>query len=167
MTRERARSRRTTLVAIGSAVVLVLAGVALALALSHRGGSGAPTAAGAGILPTAPASALPRPSTRPATATATASVHGPWPVGSTAWTVVLASVPHRGHTRAALERTARGASLPGLPVRVLDSSQHPRLRPALWIVFAGRYATRAQAERSAERLRRAGTHHATVERLTG
>ncbi len=164
MTPERARSRRTTLVAIGSAAVLVLAGVALALALSRHGGSAAPTAPGAGVLPTAPASAPVRPAGRTA---ATRSASGPWPVGLTAWTVVLASVSHAGHPRAALERSARAASLPGLRAQVLDSSQHPRLRPALWIVFAGRYATRAQAERSAQRLRRAGSHHAVVERLQG
>jgi hypothetical protein len=165
VTRERARSRRTTLVAIGSAVVLVLAGVALALAFSRNGGSASPAASGAGVLPTAPASAPVRPATRPAATTIGAS--GPWPVGLTAWTVVLASVSHAGHPRAALERSARATSLPGLRAQVLDSSQHPRLRPALWIVFAGRYATRAQAERSARRLRRAGSHHAVPERLQG
>jgi hypothetical protein len=165
MTPEHARSRRTVPVAIGSAVVLVLAGVALALALSRGGGGGAPATSGAGVLPTAPASAPARPSTRPATAASGA--RGAWPVGLTAWTVVLASVSHKGHPRAALERTARAASLPGLQAQVLDSSQHPRLRPALWIVFAGHYATRAQAERSAQRLRQAGAHHVVVERLQG
>jgi len=162
MNPEHARSRRTAPVAIGSAVVLVLAGVALALALSRGGGGAASATEGAGVLPTAPASAPARPSTRPA-----AAPSGAWPVGLTAWTVVLASVSHKHHPRAALEQSARAASLPGLRAQVLDSSQHPRLRPALWIVFAGHYATRAQAERSAQRLRQAGSHHAVVERLQG
>jgi hypothetical protein len=164
VTPERARSRRTTLVALGSAAVLVLAGVALALALARHGGDAPPVASGVGVLPTAPANAPARPATRAAT---TRGAGGPWPVGLTAWTVVLANVSHAGHPRAALERSARAASLPGLRAQVLDSSQHPRLRPALWIVFAGRYATRAQAERSARRLRQAGSHHAVVERLQG
>jgi hypothetical protein len=165
VTPEPARSRRTTLVAIGAAVVLVAAGVALALALAGSSGRSASASVGVGVLPTAPVSAPVRSTSGPARGTSGAG--GVWPVGVTAWTVVLASVSHGGHSRAALERSARSASLPGLRVHVLDSSQHPRLRPALWIVFAGRYATRAQAERTARRLRQAGSHHATVERLTG
>jgi hypothetical protein len=161
VTQEHVRSGGGLVLAISGAVVLVAAGVVLAVALT-RGGSSA-AAPGLGVLPTAPATvattAAPLPSTpgvRP---------RGAWPVGLTAWTVVLATLAKHGHTRAAAERIARGVTAPG--IAVLDSSSHPRLRPGLWIVFAGRYSTRAQAARASRRLQSAGATHAVVERLTG
>ena len=159
------RPRRTPLLAGGAALVLVLAGAALAFALSGGGGGNTTSAPGVGVLATAPASA-PTPSTAPSTARARAA-SGAWPRGLSAWTVVIASISQRGHPRAAAERIARNASLPALPARVLDSSQHPRLRPALWIVFAGRYPSRAAAERAARQIQASGRRGAVVERLTG
>jgi hypothetical protein len=167
VTAERAGSRRLPLVAVGTALVLVLAGAALALALSQGGGGHTDTGpgAGVGVLPTAPASA---PHLSAAAAPRRrASTAGGWPRGLSAWTVVIATLAQHGHPRAAAERLARSASSPGLPATVLDSSQHPRLRPALWIVFAGRYPSRAQALRAARRVQAAGGHGAVVERLTG
>jgi hypothetical protein len=161
----RDRPRRTPLLAGGAALVLVLAGAALAFALSGGGGGHTGSAPGVGLLPTAPANA-PAPSTAPSTARAAATTAG-WPRGLSAWTVVIASITQHGHPRAAAERIARNASLPGLPARVLDSSQHPRLRHALWIVFAGRYPSRAAAERAARQIQASGRRSAVVERLTG
>jgi SPOR domain len=162
---ERARSRRAQLLALGTAVVLVVAGASLALVVS-RGSGGHPVAGpGVGVLPTAPLSA-PTPSTASSTSRP-APASGSWPRGVSAWTVVVATMSKHGHPRAAAERIARAASLPGLPARVLDSSLHPRLRPALWIVFVGRFSTRAQALRMARRVKATGAPSAVVERLTG
>jgi hypothetical protein len=167
VTPERARSRRAPLLALGTALVLVLAGAALALALSQGGSghTGAAPGVGVGVLPTAPASA-PQPSTAPSPRSSAVTA-GAWPRGVSAWTVVIATLAKHGHPRAAAERLARAASSPGLPAKVLDSSQHPRLRPRLWIVFVGRYPSRAQALRAARRVQAAGSRGAVVERLTG
>jgi SPOR domain len=147
-----------------STALLVLAGVALALVLS-RGGGGTEAGPGAGLLPTAPAS-IAHTATR-ATASRPAIAEGAWPVGATGYTVVIATLAKPGHARAAAERLARSVQAPGLVARVLDSSQHPRLRPAVWIVYVGRYSTRAPAARVARRLRASGIRRGVVERLTG
>ncbi len=147
-----------------TAAVLVLAGVGLALVLS-RGGGGHEAGPGAGLLPTAPASA-------PLTAARTAATRpqaapGSWPVGVAGWTVVIATLAKKDHRRAAADRLAATVLAPGLVGHVLDSSLHPRLRPAVWIIYVGRYPTRARAERSARQLLAAGTRRGVVERLTG
>jgi hypothetical protein len=143
--------------------VLVVTGVVLALAVSS-GGSSTRELPGAGVLPTAPAVV---PSTTTATRAAVPVGHAVWPVGVTAWTAVVATLAKHDHTRAAAQRLADGLHVPGLHVRVFDSSLHPRLRPATWIVFAGRFATRTTALRAARRLQAAGAARAVAERLTG
>jgi hypothetical protein len=150
--------------AVLSAVVLVAVGVVLALVLT-RGGGGTATGPGAGVLPTAPASAPV--TTHRSTGTAPIAKPGSWPVGATGWTVVIATLAQQDHPRAAAERRAAAVQAPGLVARVLDSSQHPRLRASLWIVYVGRYSTRARAERAARQLAAAGVKRAIVERLTG
>ncbi len=102
-----------------------------------------------------------------ASSAATASGGGVWPTGVSAWTVVIATLAKHGHPRAAAERIASSVQAPGLVAHVLDSSLHPRLRPDLWIVFAGRYSSRALALRAARQLHASGTPRAVVERLTG
>jgi SPOR domain len=147
-----------------STALLVAAGIVLALLLS-RGGGGTEAGPGAGLLPTAPASVAVT-ATR-STAKRPARAPGAWPVGVTGYTVVIATLAKHGHPRAAAERLARTVQVPGLPARVLDSSQHPRLRPAVWIVYVGRYSTPAPAQRAARQLRAAGIRRGVVERLTG
>lgn len=149
---------------------MVAAGIALALLLSRGSGdsnSSSEVGPGAGVLPTAPAS-VPLTTSRSSTGSRPrAAPTGTWPIGLTGFTVVLATLAKRNHPRAAAERLARSVRLPGLRARVLDSSLHPRLRPSVWIVYIGRYATRSPAERVARQLRAAGTQRAVVERLTG
>jgi hypothetical protein len=147
-----------------STALLVVAGIVLALLLS-RGGGGTEAGPGAGLLPTAPASRAVIPART--TATRPARAPGAWPVGVTGYTVVIATLAKRGHPRAAAERLARTVQIPGLSARVLDSSRHPRLRPAVWIVYVGRYSARAPAQRAARQLRAAGIPRGVVERLTG
>ena len=167
MTPEPTRGRLGGLLAVASVAVLVVAGVLLALVLAG-GGSDDPAgtdSAGAGVLPTAPASVA------ATTVRATVQTHpaaaGVWPVGATGFTVVLATLAKADHPRAAAERRARAVQVPGLAARVLDSSQHPRLRPDIWIVYVGRYSTRARAQRVAGQLAAAGVERGIVERLTG
>jgi hypothetical protein len=150
------------LVSIG---VLVVAGAGLALVLSRGGGGGPEPGPGEGVLPTAPLSA-PLHTARTTTAPKAAATTG-WPVGATGFTVVVATLAKHGHTRAAATRLAAQVTVPGARARVLDSSEHPRLRPDVWIVYIGRYSTRAPAERLARRLRSAGSRRGIVERLTG
>jgi SPOR domain len=158
------RQRVAGFLFVVTAAVLVVTGVVLALVFARSERTTAPQP-GVGVLPTAPASAPT--TTSPATGGAAGRARGVWPVGSTAWTVVLATLTRHGHPRAAAERIARSAHAPGLVAHVLDSSHHPRLRPGLWIVFAGRFTTRARALRAARRLQAAGAPRAVVERLTG
>jgi hypothetical protein len=148
-----------------SVAALVAAGVVLALVLSRGGDGGTEPGPGAGVLPTAPAS-VPV-TTRRSTATTPRAQPGSWPVGATAWTVVLATLAQKAHPRAAAERRAAAVQVPGLVARVLDSSQHPKLRPAVWIIYVGLYRTRARAERTARQLAAAGVKRGIVERLTG
>jgi hypothetical protein len=161
---EHDRSRRLPL-AVLTGVVLVGAGAALAFALAGGGGgSHAASQPGAGLLPTAPASVA---TTAPQFPSTPAAATGTWPTGQSAWTVVIASLAKKGRTRAQMEQLARSSSVPGAQAHVLDSSSHPALRPALWIIFAGRFETRAQAEPVARRLVAGGHPHVVVERLTG
>ena len=169
MTPEPTHRRLGGLLAVASVAVLVLAGVLLALVLTRGGGgssSGDDATVGAGVLPTAPASA-PVTTARATVQTHPASTPGGWPVGATGFTVVLATLARRDHPRAEAERRARAVQVPGLTARVLDSSQHPRLRPDIWIVYVGRYPTRARAQRIAGQLAAAGIERGIVERLTG
>ena len=155
------------LLVAGSIAVLVVAGAALALVLSRGGGGGHEAGPGAGLLPTAPVT-VPATTTRSTTATGLQpAVAGSWPVGTSGYTVVVATLAKRGHPRAEADRVANAVQVPGLDARVLDSSQHPKLRPDVWIVYVGRYPTRAPAERVARQLLAAGTRHGVVERLTG
>jgi hypothetical protein len=157
------RQRLRALIVVATAAVLVVTGVLLALLLAG-GGSGTEQPTGDGVLPTAPAVV---PTTGRQTATRRAPTRAVWPIGATAWTAVVATLAKRNHTRAAAETLARRLHVPGLRVRVFDSSLHPRLRPGTWIVFAGRFATRAAATRAARRLQAAGATRAVAERLTG
>jgi hypothetical protein len=145
-------------------VVLVGAGAALAFALAGGGSSHTSSQPGAGLLPTAPASVA---STATAFPPSPAVAAGTWPRGTSAWTVVIASLAKKGRTRAQMEQLARASSMPGAQAHVLDSSSHPALRPSLWIIFSGRFATRQQAEPVARRLVAGGHPHVVVERLTG
>lgn len=80
-----------------------------------------------------------------------------WPPGLSGWTVVLAKTTDQSLARDA----ALGLAAGGLSVGVLDTTQHPLLRPGDWVVFSGRYPDQAHAQAAATRLKRAG-HAGTV-----
>jgi hypothetical protein len=155
-------------VAVLLGVALVGAGVVLAFVLSNAGGgggsAGATTGPGVGQLPTAPATtvATTAPFLLPA-----ASARGVWPKGTSAWTVVVAMLGKHGRSRARMEATAARLSIPGAKVHVLDSSSHPSLRAELWILWSGRWTSRAQALTTVAKLKAAGRKNAVAERLTG
>jgi septal ring-binding cell division protein DamX len=85
-----------------------------------------------------------------------------WPAGLSGWTVVLSS----SRSQAAALTTAEQLVSSGIQVGVLDSSQHPRLAPGFWLVFTGRYPTKAQADLVVSALLGLG-HPGAVPRLVG
>jgi hypothetical protein len=162
---EPAQGKLAAIVFVITSTVLVVGGVVLALLFSRSEQSDTSSRPGVGVLPTAPATVARTRSVASNAVTATGG--GVWPTGVAAWTVVIATLAKHGHPRAAAERIASSVEAPGLVARVLDSSLHPRLRPGLWIVFAGRFSSRALALRAARQLHASGTPRAIVERLTG
>jgi hypothetical protein len=79
-----------------------------------------------------------------------------WPANETGWTVVLVSYPKTfGHPQAL--STATKAAKKGLSqVGVVDSSLYASLQPGYYVVFAGVYATRADADAAVGTARQAG-----------
>jgi septal ring-binding cell division protein DamX len=96
---------------------------------------------GASATPQAGVTPQPRSTATPATAGGLAT----WPTGKSAWTVVIAST----RSRADAQRKARAAGGGG-GAGVLHSDDYSSLRKGYWVVFAGQYTTRKQAEAAAE-----------------
>ncbi len=142
----------------GTIILLVLAGFAIALInLSQRTNAATGAAQTAKVAPTAPAPASVAAAASaggqgaPAAPTATKPI-GTWPVGLSGWTVMLFT----SHTEASADTKAAGLIAGGLRVGVLNSSQHPNLKPGYWVVFAGRYPHGTEAVAAAARLRSSG-----------
>jgi sporulation related protein len=70
-----------------------------------------------------------------------------WPAGTSAYTVALAETPDETAARARAAAAATG----GVPAGVLQSDAYPSLDPGMWVLFAGRFDTRAEAEAEATR----------------
>jgi hypothetical protein len=141
------------------ALVVALGGAAAAVAASEGSGDGIEVVTATGGFATVPtASTLPSP-----------PEVGPggtidWPPGEDGWTIALASLPQTGGRQAAVAR-ARQARARGLaPVGILDSSRYASLHPGYWIVFAGVYASEAEAT-SALQPARPYARTATVRRI--
>jgi hypothetical protein len=125
----------------GTAAVAVLVFV---LVLSNLSGGGSPAdAATAGVTVAARNAAQP------------GSFPG-WPQGLGGWTVAL----FKSHDRASAYSRARTTSANGIQVGVLNTSLHPTLHPGRWIVWSGRYPTKAQASAAAAQLLSLGQAHA-------
>jgi len=79
-----------------------------------------------------------------------------WPANQTGWTIVLVSYPKTfGHPQAL--DTASKAAKKGLnQVGVVDSSSYASLQPGYYVVFAGIYASRAEADAAVGTARQAG-----------
>ena len=121
------------------ASVVALAGAAAAVAATDRTNGGDRLVTATGGFATVPSSStLPSPSEG-------ASGAVEWPTAEDGWTIALASLPQTQGRKPALAR-ARIARRKGLsPVGVLDSSSYASLHPGYWIVFAGIYASEAEA----------------------
>lgn len=157
---------------VGGVILLALAGLAVVLiVLSRQDNSTAAralaaapaqtvtvtTPAPATSAPAASAPASPAPPAPPASPPGAASpTISSWPIGLPGWTVVLAA----RSTETAAETLARGFAARGIPVGVLFSSQHPAMLPNRWVVFSGRYPTRATARARAAVLKAQGFAHA-------
>jgi predicted nucleic acid-binding Zn ribbon protein len=141
---------------VGAAMVgaiLLAALIALAIVLLNLS-----SAANRELPAAASHSAAPASAPRSAPAPAPAPI-ADWPVGLSGWTVVLG----RSRVQADAAALARSLTATGVRVGVLDSSQHPRLQPGYFVVFSGRYPTRAAALAAAASLR-AGGHRAALAR---
>jgi hypothetical protein len=79
-----------------------------------------------------------------------------WPANESGWTIVLVSYPKTfGHPQAL--DTATKAAKKGLnEVGVVDSSLYASLQPGYYVVFAGIYASRADADAAVGTARQAG-----------
>jgi hypothetical protein len=75
-----------------------------------------------------------------------------WPAGTSAYTVVLATTDDETSARA----RATAAVGSGVPAGVLDADEYPTLEPGAWVLFAGRFETRATAAEEAARYAAAG-----------
>jgi hypothetical protein len=134
-------------------------GAGLAVAASDGGPDG-----GRLVTATGGFAAVPAPRTQPPVPGGDASRLVEWPHGDDGWTIVLASIPQTEGRRKALARArqARGTGLS--PVGVLDSSRYASLHPGYWVVFAGIYASEAEAASALEPARRF-SRTATVRRV--
>jgi len=75
-----------------------------------------------------------------------------WPAGTSAYTVALAQTPDETTARARATAAVAG----GVPAGVLESDAYPSLDPGAWLIFAGRFQTRVDAEEEATRYVAAG-----------
>ena len=111
---------------VGTVVLLALLGLAIALvnlsSVANNGASATVTRTTLSAAPVGPSISA-------------------WPVGLPGWTVVLATRRDPAAARATATRIAAA----GISVGVLDTSQHSALKPGHWLVFSGRYPTRAAA----------------------
>jgi len=78
-----------------------------------------------------------------------------WPRGRNGWTNVLVSVPKLDGRGAALAEAEQARRRGLKEVGVLDSSRYASLHPGYWLVFAGVYATEAEAASALQRARTA------------
>jgi hypothetical protein len=110
------------------------------------GGQSRPTKVDTSKLPTAPEPGKPAPG----------SGRTVWPSNETGWTIVLVSYPKTfGHPQALA--TATKAASKGLnQVGIVDSSSYASLQPGYYVVFAGIYGSRADADAAVGTARQAG-----------
>jgi hypothetical protein len=134
------RGWRFPLAAVG--LLLAILVVAAILALVELAGpaetvtEATPTPSADPALPSATPTASPTPSATPAADIAE------WPAGVTAWTLVL----NQSGTREDAERLANEIAAKGLPVGILDSDDFESLGPDSFVIFSGRYKTKAEAD---------------------
>ncbi len=135
---------------VATVIVLALAGFAIALInLSDNADSSASASVARATPPAATTAAR----------SATATNFPRWAPGRAGYTVVLSSTSTQTGARSA----AVHLRAVGIPVGILSSSAHPRMKPGRWIVFNGHFPTLTAAKLRATRLRARGYHaHASL-----
>jgi len=129
----------------GSANVVVATGSSVALGPGRLTGTVAPVKTATGPLPTAPEPTVPERTTSTPKPPSNPNALVAWPAGKSGYTVVLESIPLASGRAFAVER-AKHAQAAGLTqVGVLDSSSYSSFHPGFYVVFAGVYATYADA----------------------
>jgi hypothetical protein len=137
---------RVPLLVIGAVILAAL--VAFAIAIINLGGSGSTSTV------TVRATAAPA-----AGSSAHAATLQSWPPGLSGYTVVLDRDPSQSVADGVAQKlAARGI----LGIGVLDSSDHPHMRPGSYVVFAKRYPTLALAQAAADQLVRSGQPQAAA-----
>jgi hypothetical protein len=90
-----------------------------------------------------------------------------WPANETGWTIVLVSYPKTfGHPQA-LDTAAKAAKKGLLQVGVVDSSSYASLQPGYYVVFAGIFGSRAEADAAVGTARQAGFPGAYSREIAG
>lgn len=134
--------RRLALPLLATAVI-ALAGAGLAIGITRDD-------AAVQVIVTATGGSVTVPDAAPASSKLTV-----WPANRNGWTNVLVSVPKRDGRGAALAE-AQQARRRGLErVGVLDSSRFASLHPGYWLVFAGIFASEAEAASELQQARSA------------
>src|SRR5581483_10195641 len=78
-----------------------------------------------------------------------------WPKNANGWTIVLVSYPKTTGRRAALDKASKAAKALG-QVGILDSSRFASLQPGYFVVFAGIYGSKADADSAVATVRGTG-----------
>jgi hypothetical protein len=129
------------------AAAAALAGAVAAIAATGNSGGGPTIVTAIGGFATAPQSTSGNEVTG-------ASGVAEWPSGEAGWTIALVSLPQTGGRAPALARAKAARKKKLDAVGVLDSSRYASLHPGYWIVFAGIYASEAEATSALEDARR-------------
>ena len=79
-----------------------------------------------------------------------------WPRNANGWTIVLVSFPKTTGRRQALDKATAAAKAGLAQVGVIDSSRFASLQPGYFVVFAGIYASKADADTAVQTVRGAG-----------
>lgn len=87
--------------------------------------------------------------TDPATTDSGTTVTSDWPTGTSAWTVVLASATDPAAATARRDEASGRGYQPG----ILMSSDHAGLRPGYYVVYDGRFSSRAAVLRHVKQVR--------------
>jgi hypothetical protein len=132
-----------------AALGVAAAGAALAVAASGSRNDTAELVTATGGFAT-----LPEATTLPAPGEGRSAGILEWPAGEDGWTIALASVPQTSGRQVAVARARQARKRRIAAVGILDSSQYASLHPGYWVVFAGVYASEAEATSELQPARR-------------
>jgi hypothetical protein len=79
-----------------------------------------------------------------------------WPRNATGWTVVIVSYPKLSGSKSALDTATKAAKSGLRQVGVLDSDNFASLQPGYFVVFAGVYGSKDDADAAVATVRQAG-----------